>query len=406
MSLTCASQGHGELARFRRRSASVIYNEKDMFDASFGELSTKEANRVAALKRKRNTPQSRQKQPDEHPQKILKTKETSPKSKGSSQLPISLDDESDDDIILAHPLPRRDESATTTKTAKGIPEQKKFFQGLGSRNLRNTGQETERSTRSASRNLDQYQKGVVGISSAQERIADLEREVKQVKQDYEARIKALQSETEDKLQHVRRGHEAQMDTVRREHDSQMEMMRKEAQSCLDDVQKTAAAQEKTRAEYVTKLETENQSLKDQLKSSQIANEKLVQTLDQREILIDSEESIKALEAKNKAQSQKLETLKPETMRPRPTSPTPTLSSSFPTSDETKTTNVRSIFLLTKKRHDILRAACKRISDVTCNMDLGAFGEFGRSVRDLRQAMKSADEEDGVGGSQRSSEGRQ
>ena len=134
----------------------------------------------------------------------------------------------------------------------------------------------------------------------------------------------------------------------------------------------------------------------------------MKSLDGREVLVDTEDSMKALEAKNTALSQEVEALKrqrddssQEGRSHRLLSPTPAPSSSFHASDEMKTANVRNIFLKIKKKYENLLSISRNIHSVTNNMDLAAFGEFGKQIKDLRKLMQNEQNEDGGGGSQRS-----
>ncbi|KAL5435676.1 hypothetical protein PMIN07_001916 [Paraphaeosphaeria minitans] len=300
----------------------------------------------------------------------------------------------------------------------------------------------ERSSRSVSRNFSLYQKDVADSERSATRIAELERELENCKRDREATINALECEHKAALSRLNRKHNIAVDIMQREHNSaardyetrieserqkgeanlksEAETKLLETKKLFEDIQRTATFQDDERTRQLTALKAENKCLSDENQSlkSQLSATKT--TLEQREVLVPTEESVKALEARNLALAQELKVLKqrhldtppqsqsqsqsqsrsqdirPPARPPRPLSPTPTLSSSLRPSDETKTTNVRNMFLKVKRRHDNLVTVAKRILETTTGMDLAAFGEFGRHLRELRRVLQDAVDEVGGG----------
>ncbi|KAJ4348221.1 uncharacterized protein N0V89_009593 [Didymosphaeria variabile] len=406
---------------------------------------------------KRSTPQHRGEESKERPSKVQKTNQSGAKpitSKGGSSLaPICLEDEDDDT------LSRQLETAPKIKKNE-VTEGKSFFQGLGVRNSRstwsfagnsnqgtvNTSEDAdlipspmtpgEQATRSASKNFSQYQKSIAGSDPYAKRVAQLESELATCKRDYEARIETMKLENDAKVRRMQQDHVSMMAELRREHEattqqtmqdretqinnmrqdyetrlhqsqreheSQAEAQSQETKTTLDDIQRTITEQDGEKVQQITVLQTENHLLKDRLKVEKAAHEQLIKDLDQREVFVDTEESVKALEAKNATLSQEIETLKRQRDQySQEESPTPTHSSSLHASDEMKTTNVRKMFLKIKRKHDTLITVSKKIHDVTINMDLAAWGEFGKHIKDLRKAMEINGDEDG--GASQSNEG--
>jgi hypothetical protein len=427
--------------------------------------STKTATTVQSTRvlRKRSTPHHRSDDPAERAAKMQKTTDqmgnkAAAAKRGSPQQPILLGD-SDDDTPLKAMCPRtkqlpvvKEESSTTPP--KGVSQEpgtrsqgsdwpfRKSNAGASAASAAEDAglppssiSPTDQLGRSASQNLGLYQKIVAESKLNANRVAGFESELAKCKLDFEAKTQAIQCENKanlqklqedhkdmvEKLRHehgtieqqTKRDHETQINEMRKEQaklqqtlldlDSQEEVRRQETKTLLDDIQRQSTA-----------LESENQSLKDQLSAQKTAHLKLVNTLDQREVFVDSEESFNALKARNLTLSQEVQMLKQRQLdtscqevrdRSNPRldrllSPTPTLSSSFNTSDETKTTNVRNMFLKVKRRYDNLATVCKKIVDVTMGMDLVGFGEFGNDVKELKKVLQSAHEEDSGGGGAR------
>ncbi|KAF2444053.1 hypothetical protein P171DRAFT_473247 [Karstenula rhodostoma CBS 690.94] len=411
--------------------------------------------RPAIVLRKRSPPQ----QEEERAPKIQKTDQmgsnATASKQGSPQRPILLDD-SDDDTPLtevwSQPRP-------TLPIKEEAQPQKSFFSGLGAQSLGNTWSfstnnagtgasavraaedadlqptptiPVERSIRSASQNFDLYQKTVADSARNANRITELELELGSCQSDCKARIEALKLENEATLRRLNQEHNTTVELMRQEQEaslkSQADAQRLETKCLLDDIQRTAASQDDQKTRRITALEVENESLKDenlslkgQLHAEKTAHSMLMQSLDQREVLVPTEDSVKALEASNAALNRELQALKQQhrdspsssqchsqdmqaTARPeRDLSPTPTLSSLHP-SDETKTTNVRNTFLKTKRRHDKLLTVAKKIRDVTSGMDLSGFGDFGKCVLEQRMVLKSVLEEDSGGGGRQGGRG--
>ncbi|KAL5379910.1 hypothetical protein DPSP01_008192 [Paraphaeosphaeria sporulosa] len=448
--------------RYRRMVRSVSEEDNMLSTAKVMAPPT-----ISVIPRKRSTQQPTDE--DERAPKLQKTDPidsiaSAPKH-GSSQTPILLD-ESDDDTPPAELWSWS--RAPFVRVKEEAPPRKSFFSGLGVRGLGNSksfsrkhaGAGTSaanaaedvrvelspnaagtRPTRSASQNFSLYQKSVMDSERSATRIAELECELEHCKRDREAAIDVLKRDHEATLSRLSQDMGTTVDIMRLEHKSaarlyevrieserqngeanlksQAETQRLETKSLLDDIQRTATFQDDEKARRITALETEHQGLRDENQSLKGQLSAAKAALEEREVLIPSEDSFKALEARNLALTQELQVIKqhldtptgsqsqsqdirPPTRPEHPLSPTPTLSSSFLASDETKTTNVRNMFLKVKRRHDNLVTVAKRIHDVTTGMDLAAFGEFGRQVGELKKVLHGALKEGaggGVGGRQ-------
>ncbi|KAL1601792.1 hypothetical protein SLS60_006707 [Paraconiothyrium brasiliense] len=463
-------EGSGKMLKIAQARAPPVSRKKGMTKSRRSSTKKKKSVR-SVIPRKRSTPQYREEELTERPTKVQKFNQGGahrvPWKEGSFQAPISLEDEDDENSSS-----KQVEIIQETLNNEVI-ERKGFFEGLGIRNPRstrlfawkNSNESTvntcededqtlslitpdERCTRSASRNFIQYQKSIAGLNSDAKRVAQLESEMVNRKRDYEARIETVKLEHDAKVRRMQQDHASMMAELRREHEattdqtmrdhetqnnkmrqeyetrlhqsqrvheSQSEAQSQETRTILDDIQRTITKQDDEKAQKITVLETENRSLKDQLKVEKAAHEQLMKSLDQREVFVDTEESVKALEAKNIALSQEIENLKrrrddclkedrAKSERPleRPLSPALTLSSSIHAPDEMKTSNVRNMFLKIKRKYDTLSAVSKKIHDVTINMDLVAWGEFGKHIKDLRKIMEINRDE--AGGGRQSNEG--
>jgi hypothetical protein len=103
-----------------------------------------------------------------------------------------------------------------------------------------------------------------------------------------------------------------------------------------------------------------------------------------------------LEDENARLVKELDTLKAATIS-RPLlalSPVPSQSSS--TDDDKRESNVRKMFVRTKRQYDVLLSVASNLVICTRSMDLSSFGEFGRYMKKLRSTLDLAKERTGPG----------
>jgi hypothetical protein len=109
-----------------------------------------------------------------------------------------------------------------------------------------------------------------------------------------------------------------------------------------------------------------------------------------------EERLHTLEDENARLVKELDTVKAATIS-RPLlalSPVPSQSSS--TDDDKRESNVRKMFVRTKRQYDVLLSVASNLVICTRSMDLSSFGEFGRYMKKLRSTLDLAKERTGPG----------
>lgn len=119
--------------------------------------------------------------------------------------------------------------------------------------------------------------------------------------------------------------------------------------------------------------------------------------------------LKTLETENARLTKENHTLKttaatPSSFQPRVTSsPVPSQSSS--TDEEWRVDNIRKVYSKIRLQYDILHSAANSLASCSRTMDLSSFGEFGKCMKKLRNALESengqakrkVEEEDGAAG---------
>ncbi|KAJ4291154.1 hypothetical protein N0V90_010352 [Kalmusia sp. IMI 367209] len=370
---------------------------------------------------------------------------------GSSKMDVILiDSDSEDDIPLAHPLSRRSEVQDPKVKEEAPMIRKSFFSGLGrplsDKNLakspgkskdekpdKTAGDHTSETFEDrdnlaeipvAGLEVAQHAQNKAELDKKTKRVKELEEELAQTKRDHESAIDLLRREHSIQLHQskqdlksandaLRGRHEAELqqtkETLRREHESRLQ----QTKETLDNLQQTVAEEVKESSSQIaaleaenTSLKAENQSLKGQLDK---AREEVVKSLDQREMFVNTDASVKVLEGKIAAQAEEIELLKKrqrseEVGAPQPVfaftkfspppTPTPT-NASFPSdiSEQTKSDNIRKVYVKIKRKYDILRSVSVKIVALTHSMDLGSFGEFGMHLKSLKAAVVETDGKD-------------
>jgi hypothetical protein len=61
----------------------------------------------------------------------------------------------------------------------------------------------------------------------------------------------------------------------------------------------------------------------------------------------------------------------------------------------KSENIRKTYIKIKRRYDSLRSVAADLSAITVNMDLSSFGEFGKSLKQMKKALEEDWEGNGV-----------
>ncbi|KAF2679069.1 hypothetical protein K458DRAFT_119802 [Lentithecium fluviatile CBS 122367] len=167
---------------------------------------------------------------------------------------------------------------------------------------------------------------------------------------------------------------------------------------LDALQNEVAAG-KNAADADTHLRVENANLRAELQKEKDMHEDLMKNLDYLSVTArqDLHDQISALERQNAELQASLAKEKERVQRtqfspapPYPLSPAPSLAS-VSSSEQTRTDNVRKMYMAVKRRYDVLHCVAMGLNLATRGMDLTSFGEFGTCLRQLRQAMEEQTE---------------